>query len=88
VRLKPREVALVVGRVRDRQITVDIQAVGEQVVEHAAVLAAQHGILSPAHLPAYHPVAAADRDQGDIVGEQPLQQRERIGTRGFDLAHV
>ena len=77
VRAKPRQVALVVGGVRDRQVALGVQTVGEEVVEHAAVLAAKHAVLS-----------AADGDRGDVVGEQPLQQRERAGAAGFDLAHV
>ena len=46
--LKPGEVALVVGRVRHRQIAIGLQPIGEEVVEHAAVLAAQHGVLRTA----------------------------------------
>ncbi len=66
-----------VGRVRHRQVAVGLQPVGEEVVEHAPVLAAQHRVLG-----------APDRELRDVVGEQPLQQRLRAGARGFDLAHV
>ena len=37
-----------VGGVRDRQVALGVQAVGEQVVEHAAVLAAEHAVLRAA----------------------------------------
>ena len=40
--LEPGQVLLVVRRVRDREEALVGQAVGEEVVEHAAVLAAQH----------------------------------------------
>jgi hypothetical protein len=53
---KPGQVALVVGCVGDRQVALGLQAVGEQVVEHAAALVAQDRVLS-----------AADRDLGDVV---------------------
>ena len=52
-----------VGGVGDRQEAVGAEAVGEEVVEHAAVLAAQHAVLG-----------AADRELVDVVGEQALQQ--------------
>ena len=74
---EPLQVALVIGGVGDRQIAVGVQAVGEQVIQYPTVLAAQHAVLRP-----------VDRDLRDVVGEQPLQQLERPGTRGFDLAHV
>ena len=49
--LEPGEVALVVGGVGDGQEAV-LQPVGEEVVEHAAVLAAQHAVLRAALAPA------------------------------------
>ncbi len=74
---EPGEVALVVGRVGHRQVAVAVEAVGEQVVQHAAVLAAQHAVLR-----------AANGEPGDVVGEQPLQQLERLRAARLDLAHV
>ena len=75
--LEPGEVRDVVGGVRDRQEAIDLEAVGEQVVEDPAVLAAEHAVLR-----------AARRDRGDVVGEQPLQQLERLRAARLDLAHV
>ncbi len=74
---KPPEVALVVGRVGDRQVAILGEAVGEQVVEDAAVLPAEHRVLG-----------AADLELRDVVGEQSLKQVEGAGPRGLDLAHV
>ena len=48
VAAEPREILLVVGGVRDRQIVLGRQAVGEEVVQDTAVLAAQH--LSLIHI--------------------------------------
>ena len=45
---EPGEVLLVVRRVRDGQEAVLAEPVGEQVVEHAAVLAAEHRVLGAA----------------------------------------
>ncbi len=77
VRAPPLQVARVVGGVGDRQEALGAQAVGEEVVEHPPVLAAEHAVLRAAH-----------RDRGDVVGEQPLQQRLSAGADGFELAHV
>ena len=74
---KPGEVGEVVGGVRNREVAVHLQAVGEQVVQHAAVLAAEHAVLR-----------AAGCDRRDVVGEQPLQELERLRTAGLDLPHV
>ena len=63
---EPLQVALVVGGVGDRQVAVVGEPVGEQVVEHPAVVAAENRVLG-----------AADGDLGDVVGEQPLEQRPR-----------
>ena len=68
VALEPGEVALVVARVRDGQEAVRREPVGEEVVEHAALLVAEHGVLG-----------AALGELRDVVGEQPLQQRQRSG---------
>jgi hypothetical protein len=66
-----------VGRVGDREKAVQIQPVGEQVVEHTAVLAAEDAVLR-----------AAYRHLRDVVGEQALQQHHGLGAARFDLAHV
>ena len=55
-----------VGGVGDGQVAVGAEPVGEEVVEHAAVLAAQDEYCAP-------PSAIF----GDVVGEQPLQERLR-----------
>ena len=72
----PRQVALVVGGVGDGQEPVAV-AIGEEVVEHAAVLAAQHRVLR-----------AVDGDLGDVVGEHALQERLGVRPRRLHLAHV
>ena len=74
---EPGEVPLVVGGVGDGQVALVAEPVGEEVVEDAAVLAAEHRVLG-----------AADLELGDVVGEQPLEQVERAGPLGLDLAHV
>ena len=63
---QPGQVAVVVGGVGDRQVALVGEPVGEEVVEHAAVLAAEARVLG-----------AADLELGDVVGQQPLQQRPR-----------
>ena len=60
---EPRQVLLVVGRVRDRQVVVLTELVGEEVVQDAPVLLAQHAVLR-----------AAVGDLGDVVGEDALQE--------------
>ena len=70
VRLHPLEVLLVVGGVGDGQELALGQPVGEQVVEDAAVLAAQHAVLR-----------AALGEPADVVGEHPLQELERPAGR-------
>ena len=74
-----------VGGIRHGQVAIDVQPVGEEVVEHAAVLAAEHAVLRAAH-----PRAArfGDRELGEVVREQPLEQVERLRPACFDLAHV
>ena len=77
VRLQPREVLLVVGRVGHGQERALRQPVGEQVVEHATVLAAHDAVLRPAL-----------GDPAHVVGEHPLEELGRVRARGLDLAHV
>ena len=74
---EPREVALVVGGVGDRQVAVVVQPVGEQVVQDATVLAAEHRVLGRARL-----------QSRDVVGEEPLEQVSGVRAGGLDLAHV
>ena len=64
--------------VGDRQEAVVREPVGEEVVEHAAVLAAQHASTAP----------RPSRELGDVVGEHALEERSASGPRGLDLAHV
>ena len=66
-----------VGGVGDDQVAVAAEPVGEEVVEDAAVLVAEARVLG-----------AADLDLGDVVGEHPLQERERARPLDLDLAHV
>ena len=77
VALEPGEVGLVVARVRDGQEAVGAEPVREQVVEHAALLVAQHGVLR-----------AVLGDLGDVVGEEPLEELLRSRPGRLDLAHV
>ena len=74
---EPRQVLFVVGRVRDRQVVVLTELVGEEVVQDAPVLLAQHAVLR-----------AAVGDLGDVVGEDALQEVLGLRARGLDLAHV
>jgi len=67
----------VVGGIRDREVVIGPQAVGEEVVEDAAVLIAQQRVLR-----------AADRHLRDVVGVHALQEVLRAGSRDLDLAHV
>ena len=67
-----------VGGVGDGQEVAVGQPVGEEVVEDAAVLAAQHAVLS-----------AALGDPADVVGEHPLEEiSTACGPARLDLAHV
>ncbi len=66
-----------VGRVGDDQVAVAAEPVGEEVVEHAALLVAEAGVLG-----------ATDLDLRHVVGEHPLQEGERAGALDLDLAHV
>ena len=66
-----------VGRVGDRQVVAVGQPVADQVIEHAAVLAAQQAVLR-----------AALGQPAHVGADQPLQQRLRIRAAGLDLAHV
>ena len=73
---EPGEVALVVARVGDGQEAI-AQAIGEEVVEHPAVVLAEHGVLGAAVL-----------QLGHVVGQDPLQERLGVGAARLDLAHV
>jgi hypothetical protein len=75
--LEPRQVLGVVGGVGHREIAVRAEVVGEEVVENAAVLAAQHRVLG-----------AARGDLRDVVGQDPLQERLGLGPARLNLAHV
>ena len=77
VALEPREILLVVGRVGDGQVAVVAEPVGEEVVQDAPVLLAQHAVLR-----------SVLGDLRHVVGEDPLQ--EGLGARAgrLDLAHV
>ena len=77
VLLEPGEVLLVIRRVGHRQVAVLGQAVGEEVVEDPAVLAAEHRVLGAAH-----------GDLRDVVGEDPLEEGLGARAAGLDLAHV
>ena len=74
---EPLEVALVVGRVGDGEEVVVAESVGEEVVEDAAVLAAEARVLG-----------AADLDPRHVIRQQPLQQLGRLWALGLDLSHV
>jgi hypothetical protein len=75
--LEPGQVLVVVGGVGDRQEPIGRDAVGEEVVEHAAVVAAQDRVLR-----------AADGDVLDVVGQQALEQVRGLRPARLDLAHV
>ncbi len=77
VLVEPAQVPLVVGGVRDGQEVQLREAVCEEVVEHAAVLATEDAVLR-----------SALGDQPDVVGEQSLEQFERLRTARLDLSHV
>ncbi|CAA9514807.1 MAG: hypothetical protein AVDCRST_MAG13-3006 [uncultured Solirubrobacteraceae bacterium] len=77
VALEPGEVLRVVGRVRDGEVLLLAQPVGEEVVQDAPVLPAEHGVLG-----------AADGDLLHVVGEQALQEGGRARPGGPDLPHV
>ena len=74
---KPGQVLVVIGGVRDGQEPVRPEPVGEQVVQHAAVVPAEHRVLG-----------AALRNCAHVVGEQALEQVLGAGPAGLDLAHV
>jgi hypothetical protein len=74
---EPGEVTLVVGGVRNRQVTVVGEAIGEEVVEHAAVLAAEDRVLRPAH-----------GEFRDVVREHTLEELLGVGPARLDLTHV
>ena len=74
---KPSQVLVVVGGVGHRQERLGAQAVGEEVVEDAAVLAAEDRVLR-----------AAGLQLGDVVAEDALQERLGLRARRRDLAHM
>ena len=76
--LEPREVLVVVGGVRDREVAIVAEAVGEEVVEDAAVLAAQHAVLRAARRR-----SSRRRWRGCAAGS-----RSACGPLRLDLAHV
>ena len=65
------------ARVGDGQEAVGAEAVGEEVVQDAAVLLAEDAVLR-----------AVLGDLGDVVGEDPLQERLGVRPVRLDLAHV
>ena len=77
VLLEPREVLLVVARVGDGEEVVGPEAVGEEVVQDAAVGLGEDAVLR-----------AVLGDLADVVGEDALQERLRVRPTGLDLAHV
>ena len=74
---QPGQVGLVVGGVGDDQVAVAAEPVGQEVVEDAAVLIAEAGVLRP-----------TDLDLGDVVGEHQLQKAQRSEPLDFDLPHM
>ena len=66
-----------VGGVRDGQIAVLAELVGEEVVQDAPVLLGENAVLR-----------AVLGDLAHVVGEDPLEERLRVGSRRLDLAHV
>ena len=77
VRLEPLEVPLVVGGIGDGRITVIVQPIGEQVVEHAAVLTAETRVLVP-------PTWIFETS----LESRRWKQLRRPRPLGLDLAHV
>jgi hypothetical protein len=74
---QPSQVSLVVGGVGHRQEAILRQAVREEVIEHAAVLATHYAVLCPAL-----------GDAPDVVGQHSLQQTLGVRSPSLDLAHV
>ncbi len=74
---EPGQVLVVVGRVRDRQIVVLAELVGEEVVQDASVFLGQDAVLRP-----------VVGDLADVVGEDALQELQRLRPFRLDLAHV
>ena len=83
---EPGEVALVVGGVGDRQVAVVGEPVGEQVVEHAAVLAAEDRVLGAADLELARRrwragAAAVERARARRSRSRPCARRRRRRSR-------
>ena len=74
---EPVEVALVVGRVGDGQVVVVAEPVGEEVVEDAAVLAAEARVLG-----------APDLELRRRRSTAAAAATRRLWALGLDLAHV
>ncbi len=84
---KPGQVGHVVGGVGDGQIAIHIQAVGEEIVEHAAVLAAEHAVLRPAERDLRRrrwraAAAAARAPRARWSRSRPCARRRRCRTPG------
>ena len=75
VLLEPREVLLVVARVRDGEEVLGAEAVAEQVVEDAAVVLGEHAVLR-----------AVLGDLAHVVGEDALEERLRIRARCVSIS--
>ena len=74
---EPGQIALVVRGVGDGEVALVVEPVGEQVVQHAAVLAAEDRVLG-----------AADGELRHVVGQQPLEEGLGVRPARLDLAHV
>ncbi len=66
-----------VGRVGDDQVAVAAEPVGEEVIEHAALLVAKTRVLS-----------TPKPNRGDVIGEHPLQKAKRPRPLDLDLPHM
>ncbi len=77
VLLEPAEVLLVVGRIRDGEEHALRDPIGEQVIEHAPVIAAQDAVLG-----------TALGQAAKVVGEHVLEEADGVRAPRLDLAHV
>ena len=77
VRLHPREVLVDFRRIDHQQVARVGDAIDDQVVDHAAVVVEQKGVLALAH---GEPV--------EVVRQQPVQPCRRARAFGKKLAHV
>jgi hypothetical protein len=76
VRCDPGVVALMIRRVRDREEAIP-EAVGEEVVEHAAVVATEQRVLG-----------SLRGDPRDVVRQQVLEEDLSVRAARLHLAHV